>query len=98
MNKRVTSDKKEKERVQLDFALEAVRRLDQLKDKTGATTRAETIRQALRLYEWFVEETEPDSTVQILDRTGKPTSMFKAILLHSATRSTRVEDLVPAGS
>jgi hypothetical protein len=98
MSKMITSDTKEKERVQLDFALDALRRLDQLKKVTGATTRAETIRQALRLYEWFIEETEPDSTVQILDRNGKPTSMFKAILLHSATRPAPVEDRDPVSA
>ena len=85
MRKITTHDRKEKERIQLDFAPDAVSRLDQLKEKTGASTRAETIRQALRLYEWFVEETEPNSTVQILDKDGNVTSRFKAMLLHSAT-------------
>jgi hypothetical protein len=81
----LTSAKK-KERVQLDFSADALDRLDELKEKVGASTRAEVVRQALRLYEWFVNETEPDSTIRITDSGGETTSMFKAFLLHSATR------------
>ena len=73
---------KKKERVQLDFAPEALTRLDELKDDIGATTRAETIRQALRLFNWFVSETRPDDTITITDRTGEIVSKFKAILIH----------------
>lgn len=79
---------REKERVQLDFAPEALQRLDLLKEETGASTRAETIRQALRLYDWFIHETQPDSTIQITDREGNITSIFKASLLHSSAPRT----------
>lgn len=78
--------KREKERVQLDFASESLSRLDALKERIGASTRAETIRQALRLYEWFVNETESDSTIQIFDREGQTIAKFKAGLLHNATK------------
>jgi len=57
-----------------------------LKDETGASTRAETIRQALRLYDWFIHETTPDSTIKITDNEGNVTSIFKASLLHNAAR------------
>ena len=82
----LTSSKK-KERVQLDFSTESLERLDELKEKIGASTRAEVVRQALRLFEWFVNETEPSSTIRITNGDGETTSMFKAFLLHSATHS-----------
>lgn len=74
----------QKERVQFDFTHEALERLDEIKRKTGAKTRAETIRNALRLYEWFVEETGPESTIKVLDENDEVTSVFKAKLLHLA--------------
>lgn len=79
------AEKKGKERVQLDFSSEALERLDDLKETTGASTRAEVVRQALRLYEWFINETEPNSTIQIIDSNNETTSRFKASLLHNAT-------------
>ena len=78
---------REKERVQFDFTTEALRRLDEIKEKTGAASRAETIRNALRLYEWFINETNPESTVKIIDNDGEVTSVFKAKLLHLALHS-----------
>lgn len=75
-----------KERVQLDFSHESLERLEQLREKIGANTRAEVIRQALRLYEWFINETDPDSMIQITDRDGEILSKFRASLLHNETR------------
>lgn len=80
------SGKRGKERVQLDFSPDSLERLEKLKERVGASTRAEVIRQALRLYEWFINETEPDSTILILDREDEITSKFKASLLHNETR------------
>jgi hypothetical protein len=81
-----TSNRKGKERVQLDFSPDSLERLEMLKERVGASTRAEVIRQALRLYEWFINETDPDSTILILDRESEITSKFKASLLHNETR------------
>jgi len=78
---------KQKERVQFDFSPEALQRLDEIKDKSGAASRAETVRNALRLYEWFMNETGPESTIKVLDKNNEVTSVFKASLLHSALRS-----------
>jgi hypothetical protein len=75
-----------KERVQLDFAVEALERLDRLKEQIGASTRAETIRQALRLFEWFVNDTDPGDTITITDSSGEIVATFKARLLHNATK------------
>lgn len=74
-------DTKRKERLQFDFSPEALQRLDEIKEKTQATTRAETVRNALRLYEWFVNELDPDSTVKIYNKKNKLVSAFSAKLL-----------------
>lgn len=72
---------RQKERVQFDFSPEALQRLDEIKQKTGATTRAETVRNALRLYEWLVNEVDPDSTIKVFDKRNEITAIFKATLL-----------------
>ena len=68
-------------RVQFDFTPEALQRLDEIKRATSAATRAETLRDALRLYEWFIDVAEPDSTVKIIDKDNEVVSQFKAKLL-----------------
>ncbi len=72
---------KHKERLQFDFSSEALKRLDEIKEKTEATTRAETVRDALRVYEWLVNEVESDSTIKIFDKKNKLISAFSAKLL-----------------
>lgn len=71
----------QKERVQFDFSPEALKRLDDIKEKTGAATRAETVRNALRLYEWFVNETTPDTVIKLFGKDNEVISAFKAKLL-----------------
>ena len=72
---------KQKERVQFDFSYESLQRLDDVKEKTGATTRAEVVRNALRLYEWLVNEVDTEDTVKVFDKNNEVTSVFKARLL-----------------
>ncbi len=72
---------KQKERVQFDFAPEALQRLDEIKEKTEATTRAEVVRNALKLYEWIVNEVDPDSTIKVFDKNNEAVAIFKAKLL-----------------
>jgi hypothetical protein len=64
-----------KQRIQFDFTLESLKRLDNLKEKTEASTKAEVIRNALKLYEWFVMQVDPSSTVEIKDKEGN--TLFK---------------------
>jgi hypothetical protein len=73
----------QKERIQLDFSQESLQRLDELKSQIGAGTRGETIRQALRLFDWFINETDADSIIEVADKHGQVTARFKARLLHS---------------
>lgn len=43
-----------RQRVQLDFSAEAYNRLKQLRERSDARTNAELVRNALRLYEWYL--------------------------------------------
>ena len=56
-----------KQRIQFDFSAEALQRLEDLKEKTDAATKAEVVRNALKLYEWFVTQVDPKSIVEIKD-------------------------------
>ncbi len=57
-------------RVQLDFSPEAAKRLDEIKEKAGAKSRAETVKNGLRLYEWFLDHKDKDPRV-LLTEKGK---------------------------
>jgi hypothetical protein len=71
----------EKVRVQFEFTPDALARLEAIKLATDAPTKAEVVRNALRLYEWFVNEAEADNTIISMDKNGQATSQFKARLL-----------------
>ncbi len=49
-----------KQRVQFDFSPEALQRLEDLKTKMDAPTKAEIIRNALKIYEWFATQVDPN--------------------------------------
>jgi metal-responsive CopG/Arc/MetJ family transcriptional regulator len=46
----------EKYRIQFDLTAEALQRLDEIKEKAKAGTRAEAVRNALRLYAWYLSK------------------------------------------
>ena len=50
-------------RIQFEFSSEAFERMEKLKEKTKARTYAELIRDALRAYEWMVDEKEAGNEV-----------------------------------
>ncbi len=60
-----------KQRVQFDFSPEALRRLETMQERLDAPTKAEVVRNALKLYEWFITQIESDSTIEIQDKDGK---------------------------
>lgn len=76
----------QKERVQLDFSPESLQRLDKLKLRLDAGTRGETIRQSLRLLDWFINEIEPDSIIEVTDHNGSIAARFNASLLQDTLR------------
>lgn len=47
-------------RVQFDMSRKAVDQLDQVVEMTGATSRAEVIRTAIRCYAWLVMQEEKE--------------------------------------
>ncbi len=61
--------KKEKTRLQFDFSEDAIGRLDQLVKDTDSASRAEVIRNALRVYEYLVNQKREGYEVNIV-RTG----------------------------
>jgi len=75
-NRRETQDrtqasaKLQKNRVQLDFPPRAMERLNALKVKTEASSYAEVVKNALRLYEALIEETESGRQFLIRDANG----------------------------
>jgi hypothetical protein len=62
-----TKSDNSKQRIQFDFTTESMQRLEDLKEKTDATTKAEVVRNALKLYEWFVTQIDPAYIVEIKD-------------------------------
>jgi len=68
------SKSKKKCRVQLDFAPNAMERLNRLKSKTEASSYVEVVKNALRLYEALIEETESGKQFLIRDQDGEVAS------------------------
>jgi hypothetical protein len=59
-----------KNRVQLDFAPRSMERLNALKTKTQAASYAEVVKNALRLYEAVIEETDAGKQFLVRDQSG----------------------------
>jgi hypothetical protein len=59
-----------KNRVQLDFPPRAMERLNTLKAKTEASSYAEVVKNALRLYEALIEEDESGKQFLTRDKNG----------------------------
>src|SRR6266700_5976851 len=70
-------DTKNKERLQFDFTPESLERLDRMKELAQASTRAEVVRNALKLYEWFLNDIEPENTIKVFDKDNEIISAFK---------------------
>ena len=49
-----------RQRVQLDFTTEAYAQLQDIKAKAHAKTNAEVVRNAIRLYDWFLQQKQED--------------------------------------
>jgi hypothetical protein len=60
----------QKNRVQLDFPPRAMERLNTLKAKTEASSYAEVVKNALRLYEALIEEDESGKQFLTRDKDG----------------------------
>ena len=71
MTSQAVEKQQTKQRIQFDFTPEALKRLDDLKDHVEASTKAEVIRNALKLYEWFVTEIDPSYILNVEDKEGQ---------------------------
>jgi len=60
-----------KTRLQFDFSDESLGQLDELKGATGASNRAEVIRQALRLLQWTIEQTQDEKATVLVEKNGR---------------------------
>ena len=69
-SKKSTPNLIDKCRVQLDFSPKAVVEVDELKQKIGASSRAEVIRNGLRWLFWCAEQVSKGGTI-LLERDGK---------------------------
>ena len=54
-------------RLQLDFSPEAYERLLRIRENSEASTNAEVVRNALRLYDWFLEQKRRNARLQIVE-------------------------------
>lgn len=60
-----------KQRVQFDFSLEALKRLETMQELLDAPTKSEVVRNALKVYEWLLTQIDPGSTIEVQDKEGK---------------------------
>lgn len=75
------TQEKSKQRIQFDFTPDAFRRLEELQAKMDAPTKAEVIRNALKICELFVTDFGLGHTVEVKDSDGNvvlkgPTKIF----------------------
>lgn len=66
-------EQKETTRVQMDLSARSMERLRTLKDRLEATSYAEVIREALKLYEFLVLEDEKGSEFLLKQKNSKAT-------------------------
>ena len=60
-----------KQRVQFDFSVDALKRLESMQALLDAPTKAEVVRNALKVYEWLLTQIDRDGTIEIQDKDGK---------------------------
>ncbi len=60
-----------KQRVQFDFTPEALKRLENLVEQTNASSKAEVVRNALRVYEWLVTQVDPNLFIEVKDEKNQ---------------------------
>lgn len=59
-----------KQRVQFDFTPEALKRLESMQTLIEASTKAEVVRNALKLYDWMLTQIDPESILEVKDKEG----------------------------
>lgn len=59
-------DEGSRQRLQLDFSPEAFARLEEIKRLSDARTNAEVVRNALRVYEWFLRQKKAEYELHLV--------------------------------
>jgi hypothetical protein len=65
-------------RVQLDFSEDAFDRLEELRKETDVGSKADVIREAIRVYEWLAEQSRAGRMIEVLDEDGQQVSRVEA--------------------
>jgi metal-responsive CopG/Arc/MetJ family transcriptional regulator len=60
-----------KTRLQFDFSDDALKELEELQAETGLPSRAELIRQSLKLLQWMLHETAENNATFLVEKNGK---------------------------
>lgn len=68
-------------RVQFNFSKEALERVDEMRNASGATTRAEVLRAALAYYEWILMKNEQGLRIAAVDSKTKQVEEMLSPLL-----------------
>jgi aminopeptidase-like protein len=76
--------------VQFEFSPEALVRLDALKAVIQAATRAEVVRNSVRVYDWLVNQALAGNEIIVKDKDGNTIAQFKAGLLLGIPELERV--------
>ena len=58
-------------RIQMDLPEKSLQRLQELKEKTEASSYADVMKSALRLYDALIREAEQGNTFQVRTKTGE---------------------------
>jgi metal-responsive CopG/Arc/MetJ family transcriptional regulator len=73
--------KENQTRVQFDYSASEIAALDEVVNKTGAATRAEAVRTALKIYDWLINDLQPNDTLEVITPEGTTTLKTKVSLL-----------------
>jgi hypothetical protein len=65
-------------RVQLDFSEDAFDRVEELRREIDAASKADVIREAIRVYEWLAEQAKEGRFIEVQDRGGQQISRVEA--------------------
>lgn len=65
-------------RVQLDFSADSFERLEELRGETDESSKAEVIRNAIRFYEWLVEQSKAGRFIEVQDDEGRVVTRVEA--------------------
>jgi hypothetical protein len=83
-------EKGKKTRISLDLSQSAFDRLTALESITDSSSKADLIREALRLYEYLVRQSVKGSKVQCVSTDGKVTEVFATSLPAPAQENSLV--------